>query len=74
MVNATPFKIARNQVGGMRDGGSSEADRAKSKSFFSKGYRSGKAPKDCGGMVGVDGVADKEGFSFGMKSGKNLET
>ena len=74
MVNATPFKIARNQVRGVRDGGSSEADRVKSKSFFSKGYHSGKAPKDCGGRVGVDGVADKEGFSLGMKSGKHLET
>ena len=74
MVNATPFKIARSQVRGMRDGGSSEADGAKSKSFFSTGYHSGKAPKDCGGRVGVYGVADKESFSFGMKSGKNLET
>lgn len=74
MVNATPFKIARNQVRGVRDGGSSEADRVKVQIIFHKGYHSGKAPKDCGGRVGVDGVADKEGFSLGMKSGKNLET
>lgn len=65
MVNATPFKIARSQVRGMRDGGSSGVGGERSKSFFCKEYHPGEALKDCGGRDGVGGVADEEGFLLG---------
>lgn len=65
MVNATPFKIARSQVRGMGDGGSSGVGGERSRSFFCKEYQPGEVPKDCGGRDGVGGVADAEGSLLG---------